>query len=300
MADQAKIAVCVSTYNGEKYISEQLDSVLSQNSVEVDIYIRDDGSSDNTVEVLKKYESLYSNVRLFMGENIGFVLSFIDCIKMAGPDYEYYAFCDQDDVWYKDKLSSSLGLIQSVDPDKPALVFSEVDFCDEELNVVNKSQLKRAEIQPSLFLFDNMCSGNTMLFNNCLRQMILMHDVSRIYYHDWWAALICAYFGNIIYNEKATVAYRRTPTSVSLNSAQVVSEFICKVKAYLVGTKLHDIKAQLVSFVDEFGSELNGSDKSVFVFVGKSRLKKAFSNLRLRQGLIDELLLRLLFVFGRL
>lgn len=92
------VSVLLSTYNGEKYLREQLDSLLVQQGVDLRIIARDDGSKDTTVEILKEYAGKDTRVSFFEGKNVGPAQSFFDLI-MKSPDSDYYAFCDQDDVW---------------------------------------------------------------------------------------------------------------------------------------------------------------------------------------------------------
>ena len=98
-----KVCVLMSTYNGEKYLKEQLDSILNQNSIIVDILIRDDGSTDKTLNILDEYNKKYNNIRYYTGENLKSAKSFLDLLFTAG-EYDYYSFSDQDDVWDRDKL----------------------------------------------------------------------------------------------------------------------------------------------------------------------------------------------------
>lgn len=107
------VTVLMSTYNGEKYLKEQIDSILSQVDVDVRLVIRDDGSTDNTVGVIKEYSQRNSNVEFTVGKNIGYANSFLTLIQMAG-DSDYYAFSDQDDIWKKNKLSTAVDKINGI------------------------------------------------------------------------------------------------------------------------------------------------------------------------------------------
>ena len=99
--NKSKIAVLMSSYNGEKYIEEQIESIIEQENVVVDLFIRDDGSTDKTKEIITRFQS--ENIHINLDYNIGVVKSFFELIKTA-DGYDYYALCDQDDVWDKDKL----------------------------------------------------------------------------------------------------------------------------------------------------------------------------------------------------
>lgn len=104
------VQVVMSTYNGEKYLKEQIDSILSQEGVDVRLYIRDDGSSDRTTDILASYQE-HKNVKIEKGNNLGFAKSFLTALDEC-DEADYYAFSDQDDVWEKDKLSTAVQLIQ--------------------------------------------------------------------------------------------------------------------------------------------------------------------------------------------
>lgn len=99
------VQVLLSTYNGETYLAEQLDSILAQKEVNVKLLIRDDGSIDETTEILRTYASVHENIRYFCGENCGVVASYFRLFECADPEVDFYAFADQDDVWDADKLS---------------------------------------------------------------------------------------------------------------------------------------------------------------------------------------------------
>ena len=94
-----QVAVLMSTYNGEKYIRDQIDSILSQIKVNVTLFIRDDGSTDSTVKIITQYTEKYSNIKFWVGENIGVGNSFMQLLYSLTDEFDYYAFSDQDDIW---------------------------------------------------------------------------------------------------------------------------------------------------------------------------------------------------------
>ena len=99
-----EVAVLMSTYNGEKYLREQVKSIFQQEQVKVSLYVRDDGSTDNTIKIINELQKEYDNIFLIKGENIGWRRSFRYLIDNVPTKYEYYAFSDQDDFWLKRKL----------------------------------------------------------------------------------------------------------------------------------------------------------------------------------------------------
>ena len=118
----------MSTYNGEKYIDEQIDSVLAQKNVRVDLLIRDDGSKDETVRIIKRYCEKFDNIKFYEGPNLKPARSFLNLIETAELNYDYYAFCDQDDVWHEDKLYQAIEKIgKKKDSQKPILYYCGVE-----------------------------------------------------------------------------------------------------------------------------------------------------------------------------
>ena len=99
------VQVLLSTYNGETYLKQQLDSILNQKNVAVKLFVRDDGSSDGTVDILRAYAALHDNICYLCGENCGVVASFFRLFELSDPDVDFYALSDQDDVWDEDKVS---------------------------------------------------------------------------------------------------------------------------------------------------------------------------------------------------
>ena len=138
----SKVQVLLSTYNGEKYLKEQLDSLLAQDYPNIDILIRDDGSKDSTKQILTGYEN-HKNIRVIYGSNIGITASFLELLKISDPEAEFLAFCDQDDVWLKDKISRAVAALQKHPSDIPLMYCSRLTIVDESLRIIGYSKLPR-------------------------------------------------------------------------------------------------------------------------------------------------------------
>lgn len=140
--ENSKVAVLLSTYNGEKYLKEQLDSLINQTYSNIDIYIRDDGSTDNTVKIIKEYQKNNSNIYLDEGKNSGFIKSFFELLK-NNSNADIYSYCDQDDIWEKDKIERAVKHIEKEDNTKPILYFCNSDYYD--MNMILLDMLKRTK-----------------------------------------------------------------------------------------------------------------------------------------------------------
>ena len=134
-----KVQVVISTYNGEKNIVRQLDSIFDQVDVNVSVYIRDDNSKDGTLEVIDSYIKKYPNkkIEVSKGENIGYAKSFWTALRDC-EEADYYAFADQDDIWFSDKLKKSIEVMDDNKSGIPQMTYSKMLRCDEELNPLNE------------------------------------------------------------------------------------------------------------------------------------------------------------------
>ena len=168
-----KVAILMSTYNGAKYLREQIDSILFQKGVEVTLYIRDDGSSDGTIDIVKEYAQKYQNIIWTMGKNVGVGNSFMQLIYDCPDDYDYYAFSDQDDIWLEDKLKVAIDSIKQ--RDTPALYASNQMLVDENGTQISLRYPNDYDMQNSVeaqFQI-NRISGCTFVFNKVLKKYYL-------------------------------------------------------------------------------------------------------------------------------
>lgn len=302
--DNKKVLILMSTYNGEKYLSEQIESLLNQTYKNIKILIRDDGSKDNTVKIVKEFQKNHDNITLIEGKNKGFIKSFFELINLS-EDSDYYAYCDQDDVWMNDKIERAVKFFNKANNDKPVLYFSNSDYYDG-----NMKYLATAE-KNKIYNFRNslvecVTQGMTMIINNTTRELIKKNNPQNCLYHDWWTYMICSGFGEIIYDDKSLVKYRRHNKSVTVEGRSKKELFIWRVKKFLVGDSLKQIKKQLQEYENLYADRLNMEDKQLLKMFTKEKynfiiaLKKTFYPKRFRRKISDEIAVRILFLFGKL
>lgn len=208
------VNVLISTYNGEKYIKEQIDSVLSQSYPSVRIYVRDDGSSDNTMEILRGY-ARKGQIRLLHGKNVGYGRSFGRLLK-AAEEGDYWAFCDQDDVWLPDKVKWAVEWLEKQPDGVPALFGSSYELTDETLQVTTGIVgPPRYTLDFRRSLTDCVYMGFAMTFNRPLRTLMLAGNMDRITSHDWWAQILAQRFGIHYFDSRIAAKHRRLSTSIS-------------------------------------------------------------------------------------
>lgn len=205
--DKKLISVAMCTYNGGKYLKEQLDSIINQTYKNIEIIICDDGSSDNTIEIIKEYSKKYSFIKLFQNEaNLGFVKNFEKSISLCSGDY--IALADQDDIWKEKKLELFINEIK-----ENLLIYSDAIIMDGDGTISNKELIRpkgnlvKGKCNKA-FLFTNCVSGNTLMFKKELLENILPIPET-ITYHDIWIAFVASTYGTITFTEEAMTYYRR-------------------------------------------------------------------------------------------
>ena len=203
-----KVCILLSTYNGEKFLESQIKSIFSQSYKNIDIIVRDDGSTDNTLKILEKYK-----IKYIKGKNISVVKSFFKLLEYALElDYEYFLFCDQDDIWNINKVEKQLSLIELKNKNIPILIDSDMQVIDENNNLISNSFFKFSKLdyrKKSLnYLFvQNNITGNSVLINRKLAQLVKFHK--NIIMHDWWIGLIASAFGEIYFINQPLLKYRK-------------------------------------------------------------------------------------------
>jgi glycosyltransferase involved in cell wall biosynthesis len=208
----------MATYNGEKYVAEQLDSLFAQTRNDFTLYIRDDCSTDSTWEIIRDYESRYPE-RIRATKNNrntgGAKHNFIG--MMADIKDDYVMLCDQDDVWLPDKVGKTIEKLKTMEAKygkaTPLLVHTDLKVVDENLKIIFPSfrvAMNAGYDYTKLrhLIIQNMISGCTAAYNFALAKLITVEPVF-IIMHDWWLGLIAAAFGEIGHLDEQTVLYRQ-------------------------------------------------------------------------------------------
>lgn len=230
-----KVLVLLSTYNGEKYLKEQLDSILNQTiEKDMDILIRDDGSSDGTRMILEKYCTTYSNIKVMEEENVGVKKSFFSLIALA-EKYEYYAFADQDDYWKSEKLEVAIKKIeQENNIDIPVVYFSKLTFVNEYLEEIQEGINPNEKFDFGNILIKNNANGCTMVFNYSAMKLMKKSIEKKVNYeniplHDHWLYMaVLAVGGKVVFDENSYILYRQH----NANQVGMDKGILDKIKKY--------------------------------------------------------------------
>lgn len=214
-----KCLVLLCTYNGETYLREQLDTVLAQEGVETHIRCADDCSSDATVAILAEYAARYPDrVSYAVNErNKRFTYNFIDLFfSTADTDYDYYAFCDQDDHWLPNKLSAAVTRIESETPQvNGSLYCSNLTVAAEDLTPIALQEPTEAlgRITRHTILVENLATGCTIVMDRVFHHHALSYYPCGIEMHDYWFFLIAVFTARAVYDPDSYILYRQHGTN---------------------------------------------------------------------------------------
>lgn len=205
------VDILMASYNGEKYIAEQIESILSQSYKNWKLIITDDCSNDNTFKIAKEYAEKYPDkIKVFQNaENSGNAgNNFFNMIKKSNADV--IMTCDQDDIWLDDKIEITVRAFENVS--EPMLVHTDLKIVDENGNVLKESMINAQHIlplrnKPNQLIVQNTVTGCVMALNKALADIIKVPQGQPV--HDWYIAVIASLFGKIKYINKATILYRQ-------------------------------------------------------------------------------------------
>ncbi|WP_338217638.1 glycosyltransferase family 2 protein [Lacticaseibacillus salsurivasis] len=215
---ESKIVICMSTYNGEKFLASQLDSFIDQDYQNWELVVHDDGSTDGTIKLIQRYQARDRRIKLIPGDgHQGIKQAFLSLLTKVEGDY--YAFSDQDDVWHANKLTTLLRTLASEPSATPTLVYSrydEIDGAGNRIPRTGRQPIYKTQLKDLLLI--NTVTGCTVMFNRSLRNQLIAPlaslDIEALHMHDWWAALVASALGKVIFVDQELVSYRQHGTNV--------------------------------------------------------------------------------------
>jgi glycosyltransferase involved in cell wall biosynthesis len=268
------VDILLSTYNGQRYIREQLDSIVAQTFSAWRILIRDDGSSDDTVRTIQKH-SAYAQGKIHLleskKENLGASLSFARLLEHSNA--EYVMFSDQDDVWLPEKIARTIGKLREMEErhgrNTPLLVFSDATVVDKELNVVAPSMWSYQNSDPEIvkrlnrLLLMNPANGCTMMFNRALIRRALPIPREALM-HDTWLGLVASAFGKVGYLPEPTLFYRQHDKNESVTKKWGLNYVLAQLRT-LGAAKNYNLltRKQAAAFLERYRPDLAESQTAL-------------------------------------
>ena len=219
-----KVSILLCCYNGERFLSDQIQSFKDQTYKNLDLWVSDDGSHDQTLSTIKHSLSTWHDCihTIRTGPSEGFAANFISLTTHQGINSDYYAYSDQDDIWEADKIQRGVSLLEKIPSSIPALYCSRTRLVNTDNHDIGLSPLFSKQTSFANALMQNVGGGNTMILNRAGRDLLadLSKDI-RMVSHDWWAYLIitgCG--GRVIYDPYPSVRYRQHESNlVGMNSS---------------------------------------------------------------------------------
>ncbi len=300
-----RVAVLMSTYDGERFIEEQVRSILDQLPADGLLMIRDDGSSDSTVSRIEAFED--PRIRLVHGENMGFARSFLTLLVEAPPNAEMVMFSDQDDVWLPEKIERAWRHLQPLAA-QPALYCSAQLLVDVALRPLQATPpWPRGPSFPSA-LSENIVTGCTAALNQPALALLQSAGIPEgVRFHDWWLYLVVSAFGTVVVDNKPTLLYRQHGANLIGHGAgwwgrqTQVLRFL--LKHDWVGILLGQVAALKMLYGDRMSAEQCSLLKDNFNFFGQRaspRWQLVFGLHRWRQTVVQEITFRCLMALHRL
>ena len=205
----------MSTYNGEKFVAEQIESIQKQTYTDWNLIIRDDGSKDGTCEIIENFINNDSRIKLIRAENVGVIKSFHELV-INNNDADFYFFADQDDYWLPEKLTIMLEEAKKHDNTIPVMYYTDLKVTDKDLNVTSESMIRSQSDHANTSLVqeltENTVTGAASMINYELAK--LWQTTNDIIMHDWYLAIVAAALGELVYIDQPTHLYRQHDSNV--------------------------------------------------------------------------------------
>ena len=276
--------ILMAVYNGENYIKEQLNSIIRQTVKDWHLYICDDCSSDNTVDIVLDYVNKYPDKITLVqnSENMGHKAVFFKLLRMSKGDY-VFTF-DQDDVWKKDKIAVTLKGFQNEDTKTPVLVHTDLTIVNQKLEITSPSMIKSQHIdvrknKPNDMLVQNIVTGCTMAMNRAL--VDILHEPKKVPVHDWWIATVASFMGKIKFVNKSTMYYRQhseNSVGAKIMSIDYIVERMRKGKYNKDMLSLgYNLASEILAC---YGTELKGEERQMLKAYSKMSEKNKIEKIK--------------------
>lgn len=267
------VRILLATYNGEKYIEEMVESILSQDYTDWQLVLSDDMSRDGTPAILAQYAQKYPDRITHYRSGLHFGNAQGHFLHLLGqfPDAPYIMFCDQDDVWHGDKISKTLGKMKEIEKEGlPAMVHTDLRVVDARLQQMGPSFLAYSGIRGDRLrlkqlLVQNVVTGCTVMINRELAKLANAHKPEgKILMHDWWLALIASALGTIGFLDEATIDYRQHGNNtVGAKDTKSMAYILKKIRNDGVRKAMEDTYHQADTFLQCFGDQMDHEQRQV-------------------------------------
>lgn len=296
----AKVAVIMSTFNGEKYIKQQVKTIFGNNKSKITLFVRDDGSKDETVTILYELKNRY-DIRIFEGENIGWKRSFLKLIYNIDDDFDYYAISDQDDIWKTDKIDHAVGLLSKYNT--AALYFSNMNIINTSNNTFNRlyNNTEQYDYLSNYYYLGASPFGCSLIWNREMQKLINVEKPHIAVAYDQWIHLIARVNATVVVDFSPQLNHLIHGDNVCGVSSSIMDK-INKIKKIYFANDFVKPSNMIDEYFRIYGDKC---DSDLMKFLGKKKRKKRVIEL-IKQREFKRLSLKkkirygVFFVFNRL
>jgi len=295
------VAVLMATFNGEKYLKEQLDSILNQKNVNIHLYISDDGSTDQTIYILKQYFKNYPKQfkKLYHTNHCHPAKNFLSIIKKIDINYKYYAFSDQDDLWLRNKLNRGISKINSGND----LYGSKTINVDKNLKFLGYSPVFEKKKISNNAILQSFAGGNTYMFNNKIFKLLKIYSPLKVTMHDWWIYMFTTFLGGkVYYDHKSFIKYRLHENNVNGHNLGLINKlkriYIALRNQYKIW---NDLNIKNINKILHLGTKNNIKILKDFIYLRKLKFPILLNKINIyRQTRLDQFLLKVGFFLNKI
>ena len=299
-----RVVVLMSTYNGERFIEEQVESILQQLPADSLLMVRDDGSSDSTVQRIETFGD--SRILLVRGDNLGFAHSFLTLLAEAPADAEMVMFSDQDDVWLPDKIERAWTHLKTISYG-PALYCSAQMLVDETLNPLQPTPPWPRPPSFTGALAENIVTGCTAALNPEAARLLREGGVpDHVHFHDWWMYLVVVAFGTVIVDDEPTLLYRQHGGNLIGHGTGWWGRHVQILRFLLKNDWVGIMLGQIAELQSNYGNRLRPDQQWILLRYfdvrnnqAETRWRTVFGGTRWRQTVANEALFRALLVIKK-
>ena len=301
---ESRVIVLLSSYNGAKYIEAQIESILCQTHTNLELLIRDDGSTDDTTGIIEKLAETDSRITFIRDhKNLGYPKCFYALTDMA-PEADYYFFSDQDDVWFEDKIERAVDMLSQLSPERPAAYYGGYTICDSELNPVKDARPMSKKITLKDTLFEVCGLEFTMAVNRKALALLNNNKPSFSTGRGTWMSMLYSVYADIVCDDRPCAYYRRHENAVTASNQSFFGLWAWRIK-YLFGGGFDDFHEIIRDFYLTMGKKLDDKNRRMLRLFADEHyfpavITKVFYPKRLRSRLVDEFGLRFAFLIGRI